>query len=442
MSEMFHQSADIRDIKLQDTPRVKRVLLVCFAAGMLLCLWGAFVEGSGRAWQSLLVNTMFLGGISFGGILFSIMLTLTHAVWGRPLKRAAESMAAFIPLFFICLLILFFGLNHIFEWTDPDLVIPEKSAWLDPAFFVVRHLSFFCIAVAVTAIYLRAAILPDVIRAGVKHPFFLFRTGKKEERSKSPEREVILHKANVIAPFLAIIIIVLMTMQAFDWILSIDQEWHSTLFGVHCIISGFLGTLAVLLIVSGFAVKYFPAPGYFTPGRHQDLARLVFAASLFLNYLIFSQILVIWYGDIPNETAYLVLRMKSEEWGFVFKLLVVLLFITPFLGLLSRRACRSISVTRAVGVIVLAGLWLEKYILIVPSVQEYYLLTGRISPDSGLPGFQVGLYEIAVTLSSLSAFLFCMLWMLQKVPLLPLSDPLLKSQMAQTTQLRSDSHQR
>lgn len=425
---MFHKSANIDEIALQDTPRVKRALLVCFAAGMLIFLWGAFVEKNGRAWQSLLVNTMFLGSISFGGILFSIMLTLTNAIWGRPLKRVAESMATFIPLFFLFILILLFGLDHIFEWTHPDLVILEKSGWLDPAFFITRHVVFLSLAAVVTFIYLRAAILPDLQKIGVKPSIFLFRTAKKDCRSKSPGMEDRLHRAKMLAPFLAIIIVVLLTMQAFDWILSLDQEWHSTLFGVHHIISGFLGALVVLLIVSGFALSVFPTHGYFTADRHQDLARLVFAASLFLNYILFSQILVIWYGDIPTETSFLVLRMQSEEWRFSFRLLVLLLFFVPFFGLLSRRACRSVLITRVTGFLMLVGLWLEKYVLIVPSIQEYHLLTVKNPADAVLPGFQAGFYEIFITLGSLAAFLFCMLWLLQRVPFVPVSDPLLKSQ--------------
>jgi len=163
---------------------------------------------------------------------------------------------------------------------------------------------------------------------------------------------------------------------------------------------------------------------YITIERYHDLAKLTFAFCALWTYLIFSQVLVIWYGNLPEETPYLILRMQSVEWGWMFWFLLILLFIIPFFGLMSRTACNSIWFSRLIAVDVLVGLWLEKYFLIVPSIQENQASAGLIDASGGLPGFAPNIFDVSITLGVLGVFLLSYFWFLQRVPAVPISDAL------------------
>jgi hypothetical protein len=206
--------------------------------------------------------------------------------------------------------------------------------------------------------------------------------------------------------------------------MSIDQEWFSTMFGAQYAIANLIGAAAALLIISGIARKDFQLDEYITIERYHDLAKLTFAVCALWTYLIFSQILVIWYGDLPEETPFLILRMHSVEWGWMFWVLFFLMFFIPFFGLMSRTACNSIWFSRLIAVEVLVGVWLEKYFLIVPSIQENNARAGLIDASSGLPGFSPNFYDISITLGVFGIFLLSCLWFLQRVPAVPISDPL------------------
>ncbi|MBW2336019.1 MAG: hypothetical protein JRF47_04545 [Deltaproteobacteria bacterium] len=163
---------------------------------------------------------------------------------------------------------------------------------------------------------------------------------------------------------------------------------------------------------------------YITIDRYHDLAKLTFAVCALWTYLIFSQVLVIWYADLPEETPYLILRMQSVEWGWMFWVLFFLMFFIPFFGLMSRTACNSIWFSRLIAVDVLVGVWLEKYFLIVPSIQENNASSGLIDASRGLPGFSPNFYDVSITLGVLGIFLLSYFWFLQRVPAVPISDPL------------------
>jgi Ni/Fe-hydrogenase subunit HybB-like protein len=190
-------------------------------------------------------------------------------------------------------------------------------------------------------------------------------------------------------------------------------------------VANLAGAAAALMIISGIARKHFHLDEYITIDRYNDLSRLTFVLCALWTYLIFSQVLIIWYGNLSEETPYLILRMQSLEWGWMFWLIFILMVIIPFFGLLSRAACRSIRFSRLVAADILLGLWLEKYFLVVPSIQENNASAGIIDASNGLPGFSLNFYDVSITLGVLGVFLLSYLWFLQRVPVVPISDPLL-----------------
>ena len=361
-----------------------------------------------------------------GGITFSVIFTITDARWGRPIKRLAESLVAFVPIGLLLFCLLFFGADHFFEWMDHDKVIHTKEGWLNFPFFVIRNVVMLGLFTIGAGYYLKKTIRPD-IGLGLKLSNFSNSFADKfvtNYGSQDEEEESSLKITRIVAVLLALLFFLLSTLLAFDWMMSIDQEWFSTMFGVQYAIANLIGAAATLLIVSGIVRKNFQMDEYFTIDRYHDLSKLTFAFCALWTYMIFSQVLVIWYANIPEETPYLILRMQSLEWGWMFWFIFVLLFIIPFFGLISRTACRSIWFSRIIAVDVLIGLWFEKYFLVVPSIQENNISAGITDAAKGLPGFIPNLYDVSITLGVFGAFLLSFLWFLQQVPRIPVSDSL------------------
>lgn len=406
--------------------RLQKLLLGFVAIGIIGFVAGMVGNRSYLAWQALLVNTMFFGGIALGGLAFSVIFTITSAKWGRPIKRLAEALSAFVPIGALLLCLLFFGADHFFEWIDHDKVIHAKAGWLNFPFFIIRNLVVLGLFVAGGSYYLKTVMRPDIGLAGKLSDFGNTFANRlvKNYGSQEEEEAVAEKRAKTLATLLALLFFLLSTLLAFDWMMSIDQEWFSTMFGAQYAVSNLIGAAAALLIIAGIARKDFQLDEYITIERYHDLAKLTFAVCALWTYLIFSQILVIWYGDLPEETPFLILRMQSIEWGWMFWVLFFLMFFIPFFGLMSRTACNSIRFSRLIAVEVLIGAWLEKYFLIVPSIQENNARAGLIDASSGLPGFSLNIYDVLITLGVLGMFLLSFFWFLQRVPALPISDPL------------------
>ncbi|MFH2132642.1 MAG: NrfD/PsrC family molybdoenzyme membrane anchor subunit, partial [bacterium] len=353
-------------------PKRRQLLGILAALGVVAFLLGLLLGYRQEVWQALLVNTLFFSGIAFGGVTFSVIFTITSAQWSRPIKRLAEAMAGFIPVSVVLLLVLFFGMDYFFAWVDPLRVIHAKAGWLNTPFFVLRNLLLMALFVVLCWYYLKAAIRPDIGMAKQLTDFgnaFADRL-VRNYRSQTAEEAQAVKTTKKMAPILGLVFAVFCTLQAFDWIMSIDQEWFSTMFGVQYAMSNLIGAAAVLMIVSGIVRRKFGLEAYITIERYHDLSKLTFAACAMWTYMVFSQVLVIWYANMPEETPYLILRMQSVEWGWMFWLLLVILFIFPFFGLMSRTACNSVWFSRWVAIEILIGLWLEKYFLILPSIQE------------------------------------------------------------------------
>ncbi|RLC04730.1 MAG: molybdopterin oxidoreductase [Deltaproteobacteria bacterium] len=426
MSRDNEMKALLEQTRFSINDRLQKLLLFFIVIGIVGFVAGLIGNRAHQAWQALLVNTLFFSGIALGGLAFSVIFTITSAQWGRPIKRLAEALSVFLPIGALLLCLLFFGANHFFEWMDHDKVIHAKEGWLNFPFFIIRNVVFLGVFIAVGGYYLKTVIRPDIGLAGTLGDFRNTFTDRfvKNYGSQKKEEAVAEKRAKILAPLLALLFFFFCTLLAFDWMMSIDQEWFSTMFGVQYAISNLIGAAAVLLIVAGIARRNFNLDDYITIERYHDLAKLTFAFCALWTYLIFSQVLVIWYGNLPEETPYLILRMQSVEWGWMFWFILILLFIIPFFGLMSRTACNSIWFSRLIAVDVLVGLWLEKYFLIVPSIQENQASAGLIDASGGLPGFVPNIFDVSITLGVLGIFLLSYFWFLQRVPAVPISDAL------------------
>lgn len=408
MKEILEQS------NLQLAAGWKAFLWVLVVLGVLMFIIGLTTGAAERTWQAFLINTIFWGGIAQSGVILAVIWQITDAKWGRPFKRLAEAFSGFMPLAFGAFLFVLFGAQYLYEWVEHPMAV--KAAYLNMGFFATRNVIGLAALLGMSIWFVRTSLKPDLGLAQRLLPSWggtfsqRLLKGYGEHETEVVQLEL---RSRRLAPSLALMYAFIFTMVTYDYIMSLDQEWFSTLFGVFVIVGNLYSALALLLIIVALARRLPHLAEYMTLNRYHDLAKLTFAMALLYTYMAFTQYLVIWYSNLPEEAPYLVTRSIADTpWKPLFWALVVVLFIFPFLGLMARTVCRSPAIVAPIAVILLIGRWWADYLLVVPSIQDRH----------ADPQFLFGAHEVLVTAGFAGAFFLCFFWFMGRVPVLPISD--------------------
>ena len=390
-------------------PGTRRFLLGLAAIGGLAFLVGLVLDGI-RAWQALLVNFLFFGGLAQAGVVLSCILQVTSARWGRPLKRVAEATIAFLPVALVLLLVLLAGTAAWAPWVHHP--VEAKTPWLNIPFFVIRELLAFLVLSGFSLRYVYRSLRTDVgmlhesgerPAAGLSARLIAGWQGIDAERAIGQRRQSRWAVAVLVAYGWVF------TLIAFDFVMALDPHWFSTLLGGYYFIGNLLIGLAFLAIVTATGRRRLGIAGHV--GRHQlhDLGKLLFGFCILWAYLFWSQYLVIWYGDLAEETEFVYHRMHGP-WEPVAIAVFAMAFAVPFIVLLSRAVKTWAPGLATVAAVAFAGMWLERFILVAPSLWH----------GEGVP---LGLLEILVTAGVLSLFVVAYTTFLDLFPTLPVSDP-------------------
>ena len=329
-------------------------LVVAMVVGAITFAMGIAREAD-RAWGVYLVNFLFWTGISQAGAVFLGILYVTGAKWAQPLKRIAVRTTAFLPLSFFLFLLLYLGRESIFPWiADP---IPEKAAWLNVPFLFVRD--------GIGLLLLTGASLLLVFSRQGRSPLF--------------------------SSIFLLLYTLVYSVIGFDLVMSLAPHWYSTLFGAYFFMSSFYLGLAALAIVFVLSRKYLQVAEEIRASHFHDVGKLLFAFCMLTGDFLWSQFAVIWYGNIPEETEYVILRTMEMPWAPVAWGVLIGSFVVPFLVLLSRRVKENPWSLLAVASVILVGMWLERYLLVAPSLLH----------QETLP---LGWMELFITLGFFSAF--------------------------------------
>jgi Ni/Fe-hydrogenase subunit HybB-like protein len=208
-----------------------------------------------------------------------------------------------------------------------------------------------------------------------------------------------------IAPALVVAYVLCMSLLAFDLIMSLAPHWLSNLLGGFFFMGAWLSGLMALALLAVFWRRHFELQELITTKHLHDLGKLCFGFTVFWAYLFFSQFLVIWYGNLPEETSFLFLRMAADPWREISAAMVVLVFVVPFWGLISVSAKKTPAILSTFAVISLLGLWVDRYVLTVPSV---------VQRAASLP---LGWQEVAVTAGFAGLWGLAYLWFAERFPL-------------------------
>lgn len=335
---------------------IKKIALVLIAIGGVLSLMAYMDEGARtRFGFAYLLGFLFCWAIVLGSLFFVALQHVTNSIWSVSIRRVAEMLAApiwvlalmFIPLLAFALLNKDFG---IFPWmrAEHDHILEAKAPYLNDTFFLVRTVAFFVIWIAFAFFFVRGSIRQDAGGDGRA-------AGTKRMR-------------NVSGPFI-IVFGFTATFASFDWVMSLEPHWFSTIYGVYVFGGMFLAALAAITI----GVIWLRGRGVLdaklvTRDHLYSLGGLLFAFTCFWAYISFSQFMLIWYGNLPEETIYYVKRLENG-WFTVSMLVVALRFVLPFFLLLSRGAKMNAKRLVQVSVLVLLGQLVDLYWLIMPAAQ-------------------------------------------------------------------------
>jgi hypothetical protein len=375
--------------------------VVCFVVGVL-------GKDPLRAWQAYLVNFLFWTGLSFGAVLFVAVLNITGARWGRPLKRLGEAFGVFLPVVFVFFLLLYFGRFELFPWIrDP---VPGREMWLNAPFLFIRNgIGILLLSAIAVAMILYSLKSDGQWRAS-------FREGEGATAPEGPWGGS-WRKQQILSPIMAISYGFVLTLLAFDLVMSLDRHWYSTLLGGYFLVGSFYTGIVAIYILAFIAGRIEGFRDYLGPRHSHDLGKLVLAFCLFTGYLFYVQFLTIWYANVPVETRYVILRVKLTPWEPLAWITFVMVFFLPFILLLSRKIKLKRVPMISLSVVILAGMWFERFILVVPSLWKH----------GGIP---LGITEVLITAGYLGIVGLCVTEFLARVPSIPFSDPLFREAMA------------
>jgi hypothetical protein len=362
-----------------------------------------------RLYSTLWMNNVFFAGIGIIGLFFVAIQFAAQAGWSVGVKRIGLAMGTWIPIAGILMLILWVITHHdVFHWThsylyhegkDFDPIISKKAPFFFfpleggtfPVFFLFRMVLFF----------------------GVWYWFFV--KIRKNMLDEDIQGTTSFWSKNVVLSTVFLIFFgVSSSIAAWDWVMSIDTHWFSTMFGWYVFASWWVTGLAVITLIAASLKK----AGYLkivNSNHLHDLGKFMFAFSIFWTYIWFSQFLLIYYANIPEEAVYFVERMKTSPYSWIFYTNLILNFVLPFLLLMTRDAKRQISMLRVVCPIIIIGHWFDFFNMVTPGV---------VKLDGSL-----GLLEIGTGLIFLAAFLLVVLSSLTKIPLFGKNDPMLQESL-------------
>lgn len=339
---------------------------VAFLAGLLV--------DAARAWQIYLVNFLFWSGLAQGGVVFAAVYHVVGARWGPPIRRLAEGMAAFLPVSFLLFLPLYFGLHDFFGRVQE--LNPQRGGWFDPRFIFVRGSLGLGSMTVLSLLFVHYSLRPEVgmaLERGHRGRRWLHGWLAEEWQGEGVEIQRGQRGMDVLAAGVLLAYPITYSFMAFDLIMALDPVWYSSLFGGYFFVSTFYLGLAGLAVAAVLTRQCLGVQAI-TPGQFSDLGKMLFGFNLTYVTMVWSQYIVIWYGNLPEETHFVVLRVWERPWAPLSWSVLVASVLIPFLVFLSQRAKQVPWIMLALGLLIAAGLWLERYVLVVPSLWHQEVL--------------------------------------------------------------------
>jgi hypothetical protein len=366
----------------------------------LIAFVAALLTDPERAWRAYLMNWLLFTSIASGATILAVVVVIARGLWSQPIRRFALSFVAFLPISFVLFIPLLFVTGHIFPWLHTPL--PQgKQWWLNVPFVAARNLIALAAFDIVALIFAFWSLRPDVglNRDSVPaHLRGLYERMTDGWRGQEQEEVRASRKTNKIGPILVLLYATALTFVAFDFVMSLEPSWQSTLIGAYFFMSAFLGGIAATALLTTIYTRSLKLENIIPSDSFHDLGKLQFAFSIFWAYLFWAQFIVIWYGELTHEQSWIIRRFSPPYSKISFAVLLCL-FVIPFFGLLGVKPKKTPYILATFSCIVLFGLWIERYLLVYPSLY--------VIPHAVMPGWQevgVGFLFAGLMVGSLAFF--------------------------------------
>lgn len=378
--------------------KIGRIGLVAGIAGLVLLAAG-FATNRDQFFRSYLTGYMWMLGLSAGALGILLLHHVTRGAWGIMIRRILEAAASPLTLGFaaVAFLPIALGTHSLYEWSHgevvaADAILTHKKPWLNSPAFLTRSAIYLAVWIVLAAVLGRLSARQD--ETGDRRlALWMQRWGA----------------AGLVAYFLS------MTFAAFDWLMSLTPHWYSTIYGLYVIIGQAVAAMAVVALAA-LLLGEGPSPAVpFQPRHLHDLGKLLFAFVCVWAYFGYSQFIIIWSGNLPEETTFYTSRMNGA-WKATTIALVLLHYALPFALLLSRGRKRSAKALAPVAVLLLLARWLDLHWLVAPA----------FSKDA----FTLHWLDLAAPLALGGLWLFLFTLGLKGRPLLPANEPFLKEALA------------
>jgi hypothetical protein len=369
-----------------------RALLVGVVFSILLIV-GAVLDRS-QFFHAWLVGFIFWSGITIGSLALLQLQHLTGGTWGLVIRRVLEAATRTLPLILVLFIPVVIGLRQIYPWTDAEVMnrspaLQLKAAhYLNPNLFVLRAVIYFAIWSALALLLNWYSLQQD-------------RTAESRFRKRMQM---------ISGPGLGVLVLTV-TFAAIDWAMSLDPAWSSTIFGLIFVASWSLSALAFGIIVMSWLSKREPMNTVAQPAHFHDWGNLLLALVMLWTYFAFSQYLIIWSANLPEETTWYVVR-KNGGWGAIAVAIAILQFVFPFLSLLSRAAKENARKLAMLAVLILIMRVLDVIWLIEPTYNREH--------------FHLSWMDLVAPIAIGGWWLAAFFWQLQKRSLVPINDPQLE----------------
>ena len=392
------------EYKISKKANITTILLIVIGlAAFLVGLLTSHGHTGQRLWANLLVNGYFFFTISLASLFFLALQYISEMAWGVTTQRIFQATMSFMPISAVALLLVFIGgslhWNHIYHWmaegiTDPtshhyDAIIAGKSAYLNQPFFWGRTIVYFAVWMFFANWFRKKSLAEDKLSLA--------------QGETSP-----IYKRSI---FMGVLFIAFFaytsSSSAWDWLMSIDTHWFSTMYGWYAFSGMWVSSMIVVLLL----VIYLKSQGYLkevNSSHLHDLGKWLFAISMLWSYLWFSQFMLIWYSDIPEEVTYYIERFNDYKVLYIGTFLVN--FILPFFVLMSRDAKKNVIFLVPVALILFFTHWLDVLTMVLP---------GTMHNHGGLGAIEIGMFFMF-----LGAFLMVTLRALAKAPLMTKNHPM------------------
>jgi len=375
--------------KLKVAPWFMYLCYALIATGVITIVFG-FINHPEQTWANYLLNNFYFLALAVGASFFMALQYITQSGWSAGFKRVPEAMAAYIPVAALFFLLLYFGIHALYHWSHDeavhaDEILRHKAPYLNVPFFMIRLILYFFCWIIMTR-FLRSLSLKEDSAGGLTY----------------------FYKSEFYSRIYIFFLAVTFSLACFDLIMSVDPHWYSTIFAFKNFASAFYHGAAIILLITVLLNKM----GHFTffnRNHLQDMSSYVFMLSIIYGYLWFAQFMLIWYGNIPEETIYYAVRWEGQ-WKALFWADIIINWFIPFALLMPKTPARRLKVVIPVVILLIAGQWIDLYLQIFPGV------TGENN---------FGFIEIGTFLGYAGLFAFVVSRALSSAPLVPRNHPYL-----------------